>query len=315
MGSMQDEDRTASLMTPAKLAQVTSRPKAPVSGAAWLDRMATDAGHQHVRRLGELRDELLAQAGKRDFGPLAASISRMAEALPTLDFGLLQQKKSGLFARLTGKSNTGVAEFASQYDQIESATSELAEQGKALQARQGEQASRTDLTLLEFEVEFRAIDKIIDQGARWLQDMRSELKAREAAGGDDAARQQLRDDAQRCELLVARLKALRGLSSAAQQAHQPAQETASRRAAVVQSTQTTVARRVKDWRNRVAPLANAARDGEPTALNLEGPMDCHRDLQLCLKQAGADCGQVQAHEKALAEALEVLGSHLQSTAS
>jgi hypothetical protein len=315
MGSMQDEDRTASLMTPAKLAQVASKPKAPVSPAAWLDRMATDAGHQHVRRLSELRADLQAQAGKRDFSPLAASITRVAEALPTLDFGLLQQKKAGLFARLAGKGGTGVAEFASQYDAIDSAAGELAEQAKALQGKQGEQASRTDLTLLEFEVEYRAIDKIIDQGARWLQDMRNQLKAREASAADDAARQQLRDDAQRCELLVARLKALRGLSSAAQQVHQQAQETASRRAAVVQSMQSTVARHIKDWRSRIAPLADAARDGEPPALNLEGPMDCHRDLQLCLKQAGADCGQVQAHEKALAEALEVLGTHLQSTAS
>jgi hypothetical protein len=315
MGSMQDEDRTASLMTPAKLAQVASKPKAPVSPAAWLDRMATDAGHQHVRRLGELRADLQAQAGKRDFTPLAASIARVAEALPSLDFGLLQQKKAGLFARLAGKANNGVAEFASQYDPIDSAADALVEQGKALQGKQGEQSSRTDLALLEFEVEYRAIDKIIDQGARWLQDMRTQLKAREAAAADDAARQQLRDDAQRCELLVARLKALRALSSAAQQAHQQAQETASRRAAVVQAMQTTVAKHIKDWRVRIAPLANAARDGEPPAFNLEGPMDCHRDLQLCLKQAAADCGQVQAHEKALAEALEVLGSHLQSTAS
>ena len=49
---MEDFDRTASLMTPAKLAE--SRPKVAASPAAWLDQMAADAGHQHVRRLAEL---------------------------------------------------------------------------------------------------------------------------------------------------------------------------------------------------------------------------------------------------------------------
>jgi hypothetical protein len=309
---MHDHDRTASLMTPAKLAQV--KPKAAVSPAAWLDRMATDAGHQHVRRLGELREELQAQAGKRDFTPLAAAIARVTEALPRLDFGSLQQK-SGFFARLSGKNKSAVAEFASQYDQIEAASQVLADQAKVLQARQVEQVSRNDLALLEFEVEYRAIDKIIDQGARWLQDMRNQLKAREAQGGDEAARRQIQEDSQRCELLVARLKALRALSSAAQQLHQQAQGTAARRASVVQALQTTVGKQVREWRTRVEPLASVARDGELPALSLEGPMDCHRDLQLCIKQATADCGQLQAHEKSLAESLDALGAHVKAATS
>jgi hypothetical protein len=306
---MHDEDRTASLMTPAKLAQV--KPKAPVSPAAWLDRMATDAGHQHVRRLAELRADLQAQAGKRDFVPLGAAIARLAQALPKLDFGVLQQK-GGLLARLSGKNKSAIAEFASQYDAIDAAAAALAEEAKSQQGKQGDQASRNDLALLEFEVEFRAIEKIIDQGARWLQDMRNQLKAREAQGGDESVQRQIREDAQRCELLVARLKALRALSSAAQQLHQQAQGAAARRASAVQALQTTVARRIKDWRSRIEPLANAAREGESSALSLEGPMDCHRDLQLCIKQAGADCGQLQAHEQALAESLDVLGTHLQA---
>ena len=44
----EDHDRTASLMTPAKLAQM--KPKAAVSPSAWLDQMAADAGHAHLIR-------------------------------------------------------------------------------------------------------------------------------------------------------------------------------------------------------------------------------------------------------------------------
>jgi hypothetical protein len=308
-----DEDRTASLMSPAKLAQMAAKPKAPVSPAAWLDRMATDAGHQHVRRLAELRADLQVQAAKRDFAPLAADLSRVAEALPHLDFGRLQQK-GGLLARLSGRNKSAIAEFASQYDRIESAAAALAAQAKSLHAGQVDQASRSDLTLLEFEVEFRAIEKIIDQGARWLQDIRNQLKAREAQAGDESARNQIREDAQRCELLVARLKALRALSTAAHRSHQQAQDTAARRAGLVLALQGAVAARVRDWRARVSPLADAARDGEAPGLSLEGPMDCHRDLQLAIKQAAADCAQVQSHEKALAANLEELGAALQAAA-
>jgi hypothetical protein len=306
---MQDEDRTASLMTPAKLAQV--RPKVPVSPSAWLDKMAADAGHQHVRRIGELREDLQAQAQRRDFSPLAADLARLAETLPRLDFGLLQSR--GLLARLSGKSKSAGAEFAAQFDQIDQAASALAEQAKALQGTQGEQANRTDIALLELEVEFRALDKIIDQGARWLQDMRNQLKTREAEGGDEASRAQVREDSTRCELLVERLKMLRAVTSAAQRAHEQAQAAATRRAGLVQALQQPVSAQLKAWRARIPDLAAGARDGKSPTEDLESSMDCHRDLQLCVKRTLADCGQLQAHEMALAEALDELGGHLASS--
>lgn len=306
---MDDQDRTASLMTPAKLAQV--KPRASVSPADWLDQMATDAGHTHVKRLAELRADLQLQATKREFAPLAADLARVADALPQLDFGLLQQR-GGLFARLSGKARSTAAEFAAQYDRIDEALDTLGEQGKALQGRQGDQASRTDMTLLEFEVEFRALEKIIEQGARWLQDMRNQFKTREAQAGNDAERQQIEQDTQRCELLVARLKLLRALSAAAHATHQQAQAAAARRATLVQGLQASVSPHVKEWRKRVSPLAASARDGQSTALGLEGPMDSHRELQLAIKRAAADCAQMRAHEKGLAENLEALVEQLQA---
>jgi hypothetical protein len=105
---MADHDRTASLMTPATLA-AQGAPSAAVSPAAWLNQMAADAGYAHVRRLGELREEMQKQAGLRDFSPVTAELTRLAEALPQLDFGLLQAR--GWWARTTGKSRTAGAEF------------------------------------------------------------------------------------------------------------------------------------------------------------------------------------------------------------
>lgn len=305
---MADSDRTASLMTPSKLAQI--KPKSAASPAAWLNQMAADAGHMHVRRLGELRNELQSQALLRDVSPVMAELARLGDALPRLDFGLLQRR--GWWARTTGKSRGAGAEFAAQFHQIDEAARDLAAQTQALQKKQQEQSTAADLTLLEVDVEYHAIDKIIDQGARWLQDMRNQIKTRQAAPSDAAARAQIGDDEARCEILVERLKALRAVSSAAQQSHQQAQGAAARRAALLQLLQRALASAIKAWQGRVSALAAAAEGDSPPALNVEASMEAHRELQLCVKQALADCGQLQGQEKALAESLAAFAAQLEA---
>jgi hypothetical protein len=304
---MQDPDRTASLMTPSKLAQVKPRP--PVSAAGWLDQMAADAGHLHVHRLADLQERLRAQVGQLDFSGVAAALAQLGQILPQLDFGLLQ--RHGWWARTLGKNRGAGGEFAAQFERIEGAAKALAAQNQLLRQSQ-ERLPASDRTLLEVEVELGAIDNIIDQGTRWLQDMRNQLKARQAAPADDAARRQIDEDAGRCEMLVARLKLLRAVASAAQQARQQSQELGAGRAALMQMLQHALNVDVKDWRKRISAVASASTDSGSPALSLEGPMDSHRDLQLCVKQAIADCSQVQVHEQALAQQLDTLGRQLQA---
>ena len=309
--AMANSDRTASLMTPAKLAQV--KPKAQVSPAAWLDQMAADAGHVHVRRLSELCQELLGQDRLGDISPASGALASLADALPTLDFGLVQPR--GWWARTTGKSKTAGAEFAAQFERIEEVSRGLAAHVQALQKKQQERVTVSELTLVEIEVEIRAIEKILDQGARWLQDMRNQLKVRGASATDADGQRAIKDDAQRCEILVARLKLLRAVSSAAQHTHQHAQAATVRRAAVLQLLQQAAATNLKSWQARLAKLAAVAGDDDAPALSLEGPMESHRELQLCIKQAIADCGQLQAQEIALAESLAALDSQVQAARS
>jgi hypothetical protein len=305
---MDDPDRTASLMTPSKLAQI--KPRSAASPAAWLNQMAADAGHLHVRRLRELRSELQAQARLRDVSPVISELALLAEALPRLDFGLLQRR--GWWARTTGKSRSAGADFAAQFDHIDQVARGLAAQTQALQKGRQEPATVTALTLVEVEVEYKAIDKIIDQGARWLHDMRTQLKARQAAGAEMADPEQLRADDARCDILVGRLKVLRAVSSAAQQSHQHAQGAIARRAALLRLLQHALASGAKAWQARLSALAAAAGEASSPALSVEAPMEAHRELQLCVKQAIADCGQLQGQEKALAESLAVLGMQLEA---
>lgn len=303
---MADSDRTASLMTPSKLAQI--RPKAAASPAAWLSRMAADTGHQHVRRVRELQSQLQSQAPQWDVSPLVSGLARLAQALPQLDFGLLQDR--GWWARTTGKSRSAAAEFAAQFDRIDEAVKGLSAHSQDLQKKR-DQSAAADLALVELEVEYHAIDKIIDQGARWLQDMRAQIKSREAAA-DPAGQDQLKEDTERCEILVARLKALRAVSSAAQQSHQQAQGAAKRRLALLQLLRQGLPAGIKAWQARLSEVAAIARQGGAAGRGLDGAMEAHRDLQLCVKQAVADCGQLQAQEKSLADSLAALATQLEA---
>jgi hypothetical protein len=297
---MQDSDRTASLMTPAKLAQV--KPKAAATPAAWLDQMALDAGHAHVRRIADLREDLSSQ-GQECSALVSGELARLAQVLPLLDFGLLQPH--GWWARVTGKGSGTGADFAAQLRRIEDAIEALRVQNQLLRKAQLQMAG-SDRALLELDVESRALDQIIDQGTRWLQDMRNQLKAR--PGRDAAAQRQTDDDTARCELLVGRLKLLRAIASGAQQSKQQAQTTAAHRTAFVKMLQHALETDVKAWHEELSGVAAAA--GTAPAQDLDAPMASHRDLQLCIKQAVADCAQLHSDEQALAQQLAALAGHL-----
>jgi hypothetical protein len=298
-------------MTPSKLAQA-SKARAQVSPAAWLDQMAADAGHLHLHRLAELRGVLEAHARARDLAPLAAELEALAQAMPRLDFGLLQAR--GWWARTTGKGRSEGAEFAARFGEIDAATRQLAVRTQAMQKTHQAEAAATERALVEVEVEWHAIDKIVEQGGRWLQDMRSQLKARHTEAVDEQVLQQVRDDAARCEILVTRLKLLQGVVKAAQEAHSQAQALAAARAALLRMLQQALASDVKAWQVRLSALAASAGEGKSSSPQLEGPMETHRELELCVRQAGADCAALRTQERELAASVAALGQQLEAAA-
>jgi chromosome segregation ATPase len=296
-----DDDRTASLMTPAKLAQLKVRPAPVASPAAWLDQMAADAGSGHVRRLMELRAQLEAQVRERSYHGVTAALGTLGDALARLDFALVQPK--GWLARATGKSKEAAAGFVSQYERILRDGEDLADELRSLQKKQQAQAAATDRTLLECEVELKAIEKIMDQGARWLQDMRNQLKTREAQGGDAAEQKQIADDARRCELLVGRLKQLRAASTASAQCLERCRSTARSRASLLESLQQALDGEWKSWEERVGPLAEQVRESGSADAGLDRARTATDTLQSTLKQARQDCRGLAGQESTLAEDL------------
>lgn len=303
-----DDDRTASLMTPAKLAQLRTRPKPAATPAAWLDQLASDAGSGHVRRLLDLRGQVEAQAGGGT--AVGATLDALAEALGAVDFTMLQPK--GWLARATGRGKSAGATFVAQADRAERAGEDLVDEARALQKKQLAQGSALERTLVEIAVELRAIEKIMDQGARWLQDMRGQLKEREKQGGDAAVQKQIAEDSARCELLVARLKQLRAVTAAGHELVDAARELAKRRAGLAAALQKLIEAPWKSWRQKVAPLVEAATAAGSASEGVERARDAQQNLLAELRQAAQACGGVAAGEQAFAQGLAALQALLQA---
>ena len=307
-----DDDRTASLMTPARLAQLKVRPKAAASPTAYLDQMAADAGSGHVRRLVDLRRQVESQVVDAGGASVGSAAQALLDALAKLDFSQVQAK--GWLARATGKGKEAAAGFVARYERILKAGEDLADEARGLQKKQQAQGSAIDRTLVELDVEVRALEKIMDQGARWLQDMRNQLRTREAQGGDAAVQQQIRDDTARCELLVVRLKQLRAASSATQQAMEKCRALAPRRAALQGGLQQLLEGEWKAWQKRLAPVAEEAVASGSASEGLDRAREAQQALQAAVQQLAQDCEALQAQEQAVGGDVAALQAPLQAAA-
>jgi len=306
-----DDDRTASLMTPARLAQLKVRPRPAASPAAWLDQLATDAGSGHVRRLMDLRRQLLALLQNLPGAAAGSAATGLAAALREVDCALLQPR--GWIARATGKGREAASTFQGQCDRCARLGEQLAAELRSLHRQQQAQAGALERTALECEVELKAIEKIMEQGARWLQDMRNQLKARQAAGGDAATLQKIQEDTHRCELLVARLKQLRAANGAAQPALEHCRALPAREAALAASLQQALEGGWKDASRRLERLCEQAAAGA-AAEGGEALRQALAALADALQQAASDAQALQSHAQAATAELTALQEPLQAAA-
>lgn len=301
---MDESDRTASLMPPGKLAQM--KPRAATTPAAWLTQMAADAGHMHVKRIGELGTLLLAQARLPGLAAVAGRLQKLADDLPDLDFSLLEPRS--WWARSSGKSSDGGAQFAHRFEEVGAEGREVAAAVKSLGAGQQGEGVQVERALVELEVEYRAVEKIIDQGARWLQDMRQQIKVRQAVATDPQAHRSVLEDSARCDILVDRLKMLRALCTACAPIAGPARAYLHKRGALLQALQQSLASEIDDWHGVLAPVAAVAAEGKGSTQNVQPQMDAHKDLQDTLKKAIGACQQLLAQEQELVRSLTALSS-------
>ena len=301
---MDESDHTASLMSPAKLAQM--KPKSVPTPAAWLTQMAADAGHMHVKRIGELGELLRGQARMPGLAAVATRLVKLADDLPDLDFSLLEQP--GWWARTSRMGRVTSPQFAARFEEVGSEARALGTAAKTLGAGELADAARLERALVELEAEYSAVEKIIDQGARWLQDMRNQIKARQAAATDAQAHRAVLEDSARCDILVDRLKLLRALCNACAPVPEAARAYVHRRGLLVQVLHQSLASEVEDWHAVLAPVAVAAAEGKSPTGGVQPQLDAHKDLLAALKNAISGCQQLLDQEQELARSLTPLNN-------
>ncbi|HZY20142.1 MAG TPA: hypothetical protein VFE82_16855 [Ramlibacter sp.] len=303
------DDRTASLMTPAKLAQVQGAARAPVDATAFLDRMATDVGHQHLRRLSQLRSDLASSIRTAKEASALPAMHRLAEELEMLDFAPL--KAGGWWAGLTGRRHTAGEAFAARFEEADRVAQGLVTTLGSVHKRQQALGASSERMLLEFEVEYRALDKIMDQGTRWLQDMRAQLRARGGdITGDPDVQRQLAQDGARCDLLLERLKLLRAVASAARQAHEELRAAAARRAGIMKAAVGALSGQVQGWRGRVGGLAALAPAGKAGRAAVDEAAQVHGQVLQRLHELLVEGAELKLQENACAQALAQLDEQL-----
>jgi len=304
-------DRTASLMTPARLAQLKVRPRPAPSATAWLDQLAADAGSGHVRRLLDLRHQLAALLHAGEVRAIVAGCDALGQALAQVDFSLVQPR--GWLARVTGGGKEPATRFAAQQAAVLRDGQAWAAEVHTLQKEQPARRTAVEHTLVECEVELRAIEKILDQGARWLQDMRAQLKARGAETGE-AAQQKAGEDEARCELLVARLKLLRAASAAWQPVLQHGRAACNARATLAARCIQLLAEEWPAWRQRAEDLAEDASAHGNAGADADLARQALARLQAALQSAGEQARDAQARDQALADEVVALQGSLQAAA-
>ncbi|MET0312031.1 MAG: hypothetical protein ABW051_08275, partial [Burkholderiaceae bacterium] len=183
---MKDNDQTASIMSPARLARM--QPQKSADPGAWLDQMAADAGRVPVLNLLRLNESLKAQAADRDLKSFGAALQALRTAVEAIDFGLLQS--GGWLSRLSGKGKSAGAQFAQQVEEVNLAAAAVSKETASLGKTAA--AAASDRAHVEMAVEGGALDQIVDQGGRWLQDMRAQLQKRHAEATDAVAQLQVK---------------------------------------------------------------------------------------------------------------------------
>ncbi len=306
-----DSDRTASLMTPAKLAQLRMKPKPAGSPASLLDQMAADAGAGHVRRVVDLRRQLEAQAREHDYQGVRSALAALDEVAATLDFTLLQPK--GWLARATGKGKSEAEGFSAAARRIASRLEDFKEEVHALRKNHQTQSLAMERTLAEFESEIKSIERILDQGARWLQDMRNQLRVRQSQSPDAEARKLIDQDNARCELLVERMKQLRGANSAAHHADELCRTAIGRRTSFLQALQQAIEQEFQAWSEQVEPLS-----ADPAKAAAAGAADdaraAHQQFVAGVQEAKRHAEQAKRQSQDLVEELAVLAKPLDAAA-
>lgn len=279
----------------------TSQPSSAVENAQPAKLLADRVGQlledvqaAHLSRILQLRSRLQSDAFTWDNALLTHAVEVFLAASRNLRFQSLQIH--GVWARLTGATEVAAHVFGKKYDDVVSAAGRARQEFEMLSRDYRAHTSSARRLIVEFDMEYRALDRKIDQGAEWLVELSYAI---EKAG-------ELRTLSTRAMALSAKLKRCRLGSALAKEITILGQNVLERRAALLERMKVDLHGFDKVWLQRVANIGTHAVDRRFPPPVLDKAREVHNELITRLELTSAGCMALQMEEQAMARRLAML---------
>lgn len=268
--------------------------------AASVGQLLEDVQGTHLSRIRQLRAGLQSDAFIWDNASLTHAVEVFLATSRNLGFQSLQDR-GGVWARLTGAPEVATHAFARKYDDVVGAARKAKQEFDLLSRDYRAHTSSARRLIVELEMEYRDLDREIDQGAEWLVELSYAI---EKAG-------ELRALSARAMALSAELKRIRLASALAKEICILGQNVLERRAALLERMQLDLHGFDKIWLHRVGNIGTTAVGRRPSPLALDKAQDVHDELIARLERTSAACLALQMEEQAMARRLALFRDFLE----
>jgi hypothetical protein len=261
---------------------------------AWVTQLTEEVQGAHFGRLRQLRSRLQSDAFTWDNALLTRAVEVFLATSRSLEFQSL--RNCGVWARLTGATKVVAFVFAKKYDDVVGAAGTARKEFEVLSRDYRAHTSSTRKLIVELDMEYRALDREIDQGAQGLVELSYAI---EKTGEPRAL-------SSRAKALSAELKRFRLASALAKEITILGQNVLERRAALLERMKLDLHGFDKVWLQRVASILTKPGDRRFPVPGLDKAREVHGELINRLELTSDACTALQMEEQAMARRLAML---------
>ena len=272
--------------------------------AVWVQAQLRDIEQNQVQRLDQLRARLQAEAFQWDHKPLAQAILGLQSAGRELQFLPLRQ---GWIARLLGRHRVAHTQFIVAHARVTALAAEVRTQLGQMAACHEDRAAGPRRALLEIDMEMKTLEKWVDQGVTWLQDMCTQLAE---------ARQQGRDEPQHASFAEAaqsytqQFKRLQTVEELVHGLIVRGNTILARRAALLEQVRADAQLFEQAWSQRLDHLVDELKAERSALPHIPKAIESHDDLMRRLGASVDACSALQHEEELFAQQLELLQAEI-----
>jgi hypothetical protein len=258
---------------------------------AWVGQLLKDFQGTHIARFRQLRPNLQSDAFAWDNALLTHSVQGWLAASRNLDFQSLLHR--GFWTRLTGGAYGAAHEFSRAYEDVLSAAAKARQEFEMLSRDYRAHTSSARRLIVELDIESRALNREIDQGAEWLVELSYTIEKAD----------ELCASSTRAMALSGELKRFRAVSALGKEITMLGQNVLERRTALLEMLKFDLNGFDKVWTHRVSGIRTKAVDRQIPLPVLEKAWEVHSELLTRLERTSAACTELQVEEQAMARRL------------